>query len=190
MPRPPILPTIDWKNIFETGKNWGAWLEAAESHEQATRMRERLESLAIPEECEALLQNVSKNVHVIAIAEDWCGDVIRHAPVMERIATSCPQVEVRYIARNEHPDMFARYLTNGGEAIPKFIFLNDNFVECGNWGPMSTEGRLFIARGKACGNVAAGRDKVRELYQADPGCKGAFQELCQLVELASATSVE
>lgn len=190
MPRPAILPLIDWKNVFENGKIWADWLEAAESSEQAARMRERLDALALPEECEALLQNVTKPVHVIAIAEDWCGDVVRHAPVIERITSECPHVQVRYIARNDHPDLFARFLTNGGEAIPKFIFLNDAFVECGNWGPMSTAARQLIARGKACGNVAAGREKVRELYQADHGCKEAFDELSALAELAGATSVE
>jgi hypothetical protein len=190
MPRPPILPLIDWKNVFENGKTWEDWLNSAESGDQATRMRERYDALAIPEECEALLQQIEKPVHVVAIAEDWCGDVIRHAPVIHRIATNCPQVQVRYIARNDHPDLFARFLTNGGEAIPKFIFLSDNFVECGNWGPMSTLARQWIARGKACGNTAAGREKVREHYQSDPGCKLAFEELCALAELAGATCVE
>ena len=27
MPRPPILPLIDWKNVFENGKSWEDWLE-------------------------------------------------------------------------------------------------------------------------------------------------------------------
>lgn len=190
MPRPPILPLIDWKNVFENGKPWDTWLESAESSEQAARMRERFEALAIPDECNELLQKISKPVHIVAIAEDWCGDVIRHAPVVARIEAACEPVQVRYISREDHPDLFARFLTNGGEAIPKFIFLSDQFVECGNWGPMSTQARLLIARGKACGDTAAGRQKVREMYQADPQCKIAFEELCALTELAGATSVE
>lgn len=190
MPRPPILPVIDWKGIFEKGKTWEAWLEAAESAEQADKMKTLYESLAVPAHCKPTLDKVTRDVHVIAIAEDWCGDVVRHAPVLARIAAESSHVKIRFIAREDYPDLFARFLTNGGEAIPKFVFLSSDFVECGNWGPMPYEARQFIARGKAMGNVSAGRDKVREFYKSDEKSETAFKELCDLVELASATSVE
>ncbi len=190
MPRPPTLPVLDWKSIYSSAKTWEDWLEAAESDEKATRMRERYESLEVPEECAKLIGQISSPVHVIAIAEDWCGDVVRHAPVMARISTSSPHIETRFISRSDNPEVFARFLTNGGEAIPKFIFLNETFVECGNWGPMQADCRLWVAKGKAIGDVSAGRAKVREIYQTDPACRVAFEELCALVELAGATSIE
>ncbi len=190
MPRPALLPVIDWKQVFDSALTWEAWLEQAESPDQALRMRDRLEALAAPEESAECLGTVGRTVKVIAIAEDWCGDVVRHAPVLERICSMQPLVESRYISREAYPDVFARFLTNGGEAIPKFIFLNEDFVECGNWGPMQMDCRLLISRGKACGNVAAAREMVSEIYQLDPSCKAVFTELCALVELAAAPSVE
>jgi hypothetical protein len=190
MPRPAILPVIDWKQVFESGLSWDAWLEQAESADQALRMRDRLDALAAPEELQECLASWDRPVHVIAIAEDWCGDVVRHAPVLERICQMQPLVQSRYISRAAYPDVFARFLTNGGEAIPKFIFLNEDFVECGNWGPMQEDCRQLIARGKACGNVAAAREIVSEIYQLDPSCKTVFLELCGLLELAAARTVE
>ncbi len=190
MPRPPTLPVIDWNNVLESGKTWDAWLDGAESADQAARMRERFKSLPMPEECAAVISAITRPIHVLAIAEDWCGDVIRHAPVLARIADTNPHIQTRYISRADNPDVFARFLTNGGEAIPKFVFFNQNFVECGNWGPMQADCRLLVARGKAIGNVGAGREKVREIYQTDPACRTAFEELCALAELAGATSVE
>ncbi len=190
MPRPPILPVIDWKHVFTSGKTWETWLDSAESTQNAARMRERYQSLPLPDECGPTIAGISRPVHVLAIAEDWCGDVIRHSPVLARIVDNSPHLEVRYISRNDNPDLFARFLTNGGEAIPKFIFLNHAFVECGNWGPMQTDCRQWVARGKAVGNVAAGRAKVREIYEGDPACRAAFEELCAMAELAGASTVE
>ena len=70
-----------------------------------------------------------------------------------------------------------RFLTNGGEAIPKFVFLSEDYVECGNWGPMPEECRRLIARGKACGDVPAARKKVALLYEADPERRVVIDEL-------------
>lgn len=189
MPRPPVLPLIDWKSVFEGGKPWAQWLEAAESATQAEDMRERLGRYQVPAEAQQLLDKSSRKVHVVAIAEDWCGDVIKHAPVIAKIAEVASNVELRFITREQHPEVFVRFLTNGGEAIPKFVFLNSEFVECGNWGPMPDECRRMIARGKAMGDVSAGRVKVREFYENDPEFKTAFKELCALVELASTESL-
>jgi hypothetical protein len=91
---------------------------------------------------------------------------------------------VRFISRQQWPDVFARFLTNGGEAIPKFIFLSDAFVECGNWGPMPGPCRELVARGKACGNVAAARKKVSGFYEADGNRRMVVSELLELIDIA------
>ena len=150
-------------------------------------MSEGLAAQCLEPQSIALLGALPRPVHVIAIAEDWCGDVVRHVPVLERIAAHAPNVQTRYISREQHKDVFARFLTNGGEAIPKFIFLNDQFVECANWGPMPEACKRLIARGKACGNVAAARQKVGAIYQADSDKAEVARDLVELVNLAVAT---
>jgi hypothetical protein len=123
-------------------------------------------------------------VHVVAIAEDWCGDVVRHVPVLQRLAEAGPLLKVRYISREQHPEVFLRFLTNGGEAIPKFIFLSDRFVECGSWGPMPDACRELIARGKACGDVATARKKISARYELDANRREVVTELLHLVDVA------
>jgi hypothetical protein len=51
------------------------------------------------------------------------------------IAQAAPNLHVRYITREQRKDVLVRFLTNGGDAIPGFTCLSDQFVECGNWGP-------------------------------------------------------
>lgn len=185
MPRPATLPTIDWRTVFESGLDHAAWLAAAESAEQRDKLEAQRLALVLEPQVAGFLAALPRPVHVVAIAEDWCGDVVRHVPVLQRMAEAGPMLEVRTITRQQWPEVFARFLTNGGEAIPKFIFLSDRFVECGNWGPMPEACRELIARGKACGDVAAARKKVAALYEADANRREVVRELLRLVDVAS-----
>jgi hypothetical protein len=108
--------------------------------------------------------------------------------VLERLARTGNRLRVRYVSREQHPDVFVRFLTNGGEAIPKFVCLNETFTECGHWGPMPEECRRIIARGKACGDVPAARRRTSALYAADPGRRTVVEELLELVRTAAAVT--
>lgn len=189
MPRPPILPVLDWSTIFASGQTFADWLAAAEDAQRAQRMRDGLAALVLAPHETALLAALARPVHVVAIAEDWCGDVVRHVPVLETLARAGENLRVRYVSREQHPEVFVRFVTNGGEAIPKFVFLNDRFVECGSWGPMPDACRRLIAQGKACGDGATARQLVSARYAADPGCRDVVRELLDLVQIAATVSL-
>jgi hypothetical protein len=104
------------------------------------------------------------------------------------MADGAPKLETRYFSREQAPEIVARFLTNGGEAIPKFVFLNDRFVECGNWGPMPEPCRELIARGRACGDMAGARQKVAAHYAADESKRSVIWELLRLIEIASCSA--
>lgn len=186
MPRPPVIATIDWSSVFAQAKDYRQWLAAAEFPEHVAQMEDARASLQVPETIVKRIGALGREVPVLAFAEDWCGDVVRHVPALERLAELSPRIKTRYLAREDRPDAFVRFLTNGGEAVPKFVFFGKGFVECGNWGPMESAARTVIARGKACGDVGAARKKVAEIYRADPGLTTVFEELTALFELAAA----
>jgi hypothetical protein len=188
MPRPPILPTIDWPTIYTFAQGFEDWLDSAESDANRDAINAGLAALQLEPQEEATVQNLARLVRVIAFAEDWCGDVIRHVPVLQALADVSGMVNVRYVTREQHPDVFVRYLTNGGEAVPKFVFLSEDYTECGNWGPMPEDCARLIARGKACGDVAAARKLVSARYAADPGKREVVRELIELVATAAAVA--
>lgn len=189
MPQPPILEPLDMKALHGAGKTWDAWIADAESRENAEKMTALRDSLAPEPAVEAVLKALPRDVHVIAIAEDWCGDVHRHAPTLQKMAdVAGGRLHVRFVAREDSRELFKRFLTNGGEAIPKFVFFNDEFVECGNWGPMPAECRRLIARGKAAGDVGAARKRVGAMYESDPAQEVVFRELLDLIEIAVCTT--
>lgn len=190
MPRPPILPTLDWATIFQSGLDYGRWIEQGEFPDHRRRMDEDRKGFPVDPPVAAYLAALPKPVHVVAIAEDWCGDVVRHVPVLQALADrSNGRLAVRYITRADRPDVFVRYLTNGGEAIPKFVFLSERFVECGNWGPMPDSCRELIARGKAMGDAGAARRKVSTHYEIDGDRRDVCRELLRFIDIASSLRV-
>ena len=185
MPRPPTIPLIDWQAVFASGKPYSEWIQSGESPDNRARMERSCQSLVLSAQDQAFLAALPRSLRVVAIAEDWCGDVVRHVPVLQRLAQAAPRLELRFITREQHPEVFVRFLSNGGEAIPKFIFLSEAWVECGNWGAMPEACRELISRGKARGDVAAARQQVSALYQADPDRRVVVQELLHLIEIAT-----
>ncbi len=186
MPRPPTLPVLDWKAIIASGITYEKWLAGAEFPKHRKQMEERQKAIVLDSLVLARLKTLKRRVNVVCIAEDWCGDVVRHVPVLEALAAACSKIKTRYVTREQYPDVFARFLTNGGEAIPKFVFITDNHVEIGNWGPMPNAYRPLIARGKSIGDVGPFRKRVGALYEADPQGQDVIDDILPLLEIAGA----
>jgi hypothetical protein len=189
MPKPPMLDTVDWNAVHKSGLDFETWLGIGESEKNVETMRKIHSTQELSDGARARIKAISKPVNIVAISEDWCGDVVRHAPVLQRIADESDLINVRYVRRDSHDGMFIRFLTNGGEAIPKFIFLSDAFVECGNWGPMTQAFRDLISKGKACGDVGSARKIIHDAYFADTSRADVVDELLDFIEIAGATSV-
>jgi len=60
---------------------------------------------------------------LLAIAEDWCGDVYRELPTAVRIAEA-GGMGLRIFLRDENPDIMDEFVGNNGNsrAIPVFVF--------------------------------------------------------------------
>ncbi len=188
MPRPPILPIPDRKQIFASGVTWEEWSSHPDAPEQGGRLLANHAELSLGDELLVALRGLPRRVNVIAIAETWCGDVILHTPLLVRMVEATEgKAQLRFATREQHPDFFARFLTNGGEAIPKFVFCSEDFVEVGNWGPMSSTPRKWIAQGKACNDVGAARRKVSEFYATNDHRESSV-ELLELMQTAAFTS--
>ena len=189
MARPPTLPVVDWEIIYQSGKKYTEWLIEGESKQNCEKIEINRKKIVLEAKARGYLQSLSKKVYVIAIAEDWCGDVIRHVPVLQKMTEIAPNLDVKYLTRQDCPNIFIRFLTNGGEAIPKFIFLNSKFIECGNWGPMPAHCRELISKGKACNDVKSAREKVSTLYEVDRNRTAVVEELIHLIDIASTPAV-
>ncbi|MDX2306126.1 MAG: thioredoxin family protein [Microscillaceae bacterium] len=72
----------------------------------------------------------------LIITEGWCGDAAHNIPIIVKMAALNPNIELKFILRDENLEVMDAYLTDGGRSIPKLIALNAGTLEeLGTWGP-------------------------------------------------------
>jgi hypothetical protein len=72
-------------------------------------------------------------LHLAAIVEDWCSDVVAGLPVVARLADEVgPGIDLRCFVKEQNPDLIEPYL-NGGrfESIPVFACFDEDWQEVG-----------------------------------------------------------
>ena len=122
-----------------------------------------------PADVEAL-KKLPKPVNVLAIVEDWCGDVVANVPIIERLARESGKLNVRYAQRDSTP-FIDRYLNKGlHKSIPVFVFLDENFNELG----------AFYERPDSVTKLRA--DKRTEVFKNNPAFGDASAPPDQLPE--------
>ena len=73
-------------------------------------------------------------LRVLAITEDWCGDAMLNNPIVQKVAEAAG-IDMRAAYRDADTELIDRYLTNGGRAIPIYLFFNEAGDVVAKWGP-------------------------------------------------------
>ena len=78
-----------------------------------------------------------QTVNVLALAEDWCGDVVANLPVLGRLEQEAGgKLNVRVLLRDQQPGekVMDEHLNKGQyKSIPTLIFLDGDYKEVGVW---------------------------------------------------------
>src|SRR5438034_8191434 len=123
------MTTID-RARFATGLTYDGFKD------QMTRNRDRVEANEARVTFEAddldAFRSLNGPIHVLALAEDWCGDVIANLPVLGKLAEQSGTLDLRIFLRDQNKDLMLKYLNQGKyESIPVFAFFDDAFNELG-----------------------------------------------------------
>jgi hypothetical protein len=146
-----------------TREQFEAGMTYDEFKAQMTRNAEQLEQnerelIISPEDLQAF-QSIPRPLNVLAIAEDWCADVLNNLPILGRLARESGKLNVRILLRDQEPGatVIQQYLKEGQyKAIPVFVFLDDEFQERG----------VFIERPDAVTKLQ--RERRAQLFAAHP----------------------
>ncbi len=180
------IAKLDMKQIWNSGKTYEDWLAASNEPSKPEEMRRVFADVPLSPEEITFLKALPRDVYILAIAEDWCGDVRKNVPVIARMCVENPQrLHLRCV---EKGDLIGRYLINGAEAIPILVFFNDDFVEIGNWGPRPAECKRLMARAKAAGKVDEARARIHDFYLHDRH-RSTVRELHDLIATAVTTTI-
>ena len=111
------------------------------------RMKRLEKTVKLSEPIVTKAREFDRNMIWLIITEGWCGDAAQNLPVVEKIAALTPNIQTRYVLRDENPALMDEYLTNGARSIPVLIAIDANsFGEIGKWGP-----RPAVAMKYSCG---------------------------------------
>ena len=120
---------------FESGMSYDAYKA------QMTRNREQFEQnekelQLSPQDAQAF-RGLPQRINVLALAEDWCGDVIANLPIIGRVAeASDGKLNLRILLRDQQPGetVMDEHLNKGQyKSIPTVIFLDEDLHELGVW---------------------------------------------------------
>src|SRR6266581_4765876 len=157
---------------FESGMTYDAYKA------QMTRNREQVEQnekdLQLKPEDVQAFGNLPETVNVLALAEDWCGDVVANLPVLGVLARqSNGKLNVRIHLRDQEPgsQIMDQYLNKGQfKSIPTFVFLDGDFNELGVW----------IERPESVTKLR--EEKRLALYKANPDWGDPSKPIAELPE--------
>lgn len=175
---------MDIRAKYQQGQTWQEWLNTITANRE--RFQANYEKCPLTPEDLSFLRSIQRDVHILAIGADWCGDVVRQLPIVARMCAENVHLHLRILNRDEHLDVMERYLFNGARSIPVFIFFNDQFIEVGNWKARPYRGQRLIARGKAAGCLAEAQRLVQDLMNANNN-RSTIEEIKGLLADALAT---
>ncbi|HKV49797.1 MAG TPA: thioredoxin family protein [Gemmatimonadaceae bacterium] len=177
---------IDWKTRFESALTFDQFLATVQKNQDLWHDVYRLATIQpqIIDRVNALRWRR----HLLVLVEDWCGDTANIVPPIVRLSELTPRFDVRLLGRDANPDIMDAHLTNVSRSIPVVAVLDEQFVECGWWGPRPRElQRWVIDVGLAMPSVERYRH-IRAWYARDHA-RTTLDELVSLLEQCSATSV-
>jgi len=157
------------KARFESGKSYDEFKEGM------TRNRDRVEAnekrVEIDPETRSFFKSLPRPLNVVALAEDWCGDVIANLPVLGVLARETGKLNVKIFYRDQNLDLMERWLNQGKfQSIPVFAFFDDGFRELGHW----------IERPDSVTKLRA--EKRKQVFASDPAYGSPDSPVDQLPE--------
>lgn len=90
------------------------------------------------------LNNTGGKITWLVITEAWCGDAAQVLPVLNKMAEATPNISLKLVYRDEHPELMDAFLTNGARSIPKLIALDENQEILYTWGPRPAEATKMV----------------------------------------------
>jgi hypothetical protein len=100
------------------------------------RMNRLDKTVELIPELKEVIEQINAPQTWMVLTEGWCGDAAQIIPVFDKIAQLNSNIKLKFLLRDENPQLMDQYLANGkSRSIPKLIVVDENNEELFNWGP-------------------------------------------------------
>jgi thiol-disulfide isomerase/thioredoxin len=148
----------------------------------SSRMRRVNKTITLTTETINIFNNVRKQTWLI-LCESWCGDAAHTLPVLNKIAENSNNIDLKIVLRDNNLDLMNTFLTNGSQAIPKLIMVDENYCLINVWGARSSAAtQLVVDYKQEFGSIDAKFKKDLQVwYNNDKGIS-IVSDLVKLVK--------
>lgn len=149
------------------------------------RMNRWDKTLKLSEETLTKLSKFNENTSWLVITESWCGDAAHIVPVLNKIAEAI-NIDFRVVLRDGNLELMDMFLTNGAQAVPKLIMIDNLTGDVINtYGPRPIKATQMVQEYKAKHGVitAEFKEDLQVWYNRDKGqniIQDVTEMLCQL----------
>lgn len=74
----------------------------------------------------SMVETFVRRMPVLVMSGIWCGDCVQQGPLLERIAEANRHIDLRWIDRDDEPDLASHLRINGGDRVPVVVFMSED----------------------------------------------------------------
>jgi hypothetical protein len=125
---------MDYAAEFEKGLLYADFLAHYGTDEHCRRWEVLHAQVKLSPPQRELLAGFRRNMKVLCLAGTWCGDCVNQCPIFDHFAAATPRLQVRYLDRDDNPELAAHLRICGGARVPVVVFLSEDGQFCGLYG--------------------------------------------------------
>ena len=163
----------EWNEAIEYKK----FLETAREHVEL--MKARYDDLMLDEQDEEILSSIQHDIKILVIGTDRCNDTAGNLPVVARMASYSPHVEVRVLDSDEHARFHQNYRINGKRKTPVILFLSSELMELCRW--VERPNAVYSIINEKNLSLDERREELRQLYSDSEILRQSLSELSDLL---------
>jgi hypothetical protein len=165
------------KTAWDKAVDYETFLKSA--RENVELMRARFHDLMLNETEEETLKGIQNEIKILVVGTDRCNDTAGNLPVLARIVSLTPKVQLRVLDSDGNAQFHQQYKVNGKRKTPVVLFLSSELEELCRWVERSNAAYKIINE-KSNPSVEERRAALKKLY-SDPEI--LRQSLGEFVEL-------
>ena len=182
----PASPGDSLAALYETGRSWPQFLEAAKSNREL--WKKNFATGAPTPAIVARAKAVPGMWKVLVVAEDWCNDSANTIPYLARLIDELPALEIRIVNSTDGKWVMEQYKTRDGRtATPTVLLLGPDFTEHGCFVERPEKLATLVSGWKAKLSESAWHGKKAAWYRTDHG-KETLTEFVAMLEGAASGS--
>jgi len=124
----------DWQALYSRALDYHDFLARYGTDAHRERWLGMYDRVALTPAHRELLAGFPRQMHLLCLAGTWCGDCVREGAILQQIAEASPRIGLRFLDREDTPDLTRALALNGGLRIPVVVFLSEDYAECARYG--------------------------------------------------------